>query len=79
MARATAPPTADRFLDAKEVARMLSCSVKTVYQWCALNVIPQPRKVGRRASRWSQNELMASLERCPVKFRKGRKAPHPAA
>lgn len=61
---------ADRFVSAKELAGVLGVCTKTVYRWSRDGVLPKPRKLGKRASRWFWPEVEEFLERCPTRFRR---------
>lgn len=41
----------------KEVARILGCSVSTVWAWARSGLIPQPTRVGTRFSFWLREEI----------------------
>lgn len=42
----------------KEVARILGCSVSTVWAWVRAGLIPQPTRVGTRFSFWLREEII---------------------
>ena len=41
-----------------EVARILGCSVSTVWAWVRAGLIPQPTRVGTRFSFWLREEIL---------------------
>lgn len=43
----------------KTVARILGCSVSTVWAWVKKGYLPPPRKVGTRFSYWLKSEIEA--------------------
>ena len=49
------PDTAN--VSAGVVASLLGVSVPTVWRWAAAKMIPAPRKIGPRVTRWAVGEL----------------------
>ena len=57
-----------RMLSLKEVKQMTGLSTSTIYAIYALmerGLFPRPRRVGRRAVRWVEQEVLDYLARCP--------------
>lgn len=44
------------------LAALLDIHERTVWQWCASGLLPRPRRVGTRWSRWLKTEVDALLE-----------------
>lgn len=52
-----APPECPR-IRVKEVARILGCSVSTVWAWSKAGLIPRPTRVGNRFTFWLRDEIL---------------------
>lgn len=63
--------SADALLDAKEVARQLGVSRKTVYALVHRGDLPEPLRIGNR-SRWRQEDV-DRLKKGPRKLRRPRR------
>ena len=60
-----------RSLRVADVAATLGCGVSTVWQWSAsLDGFPRPRKLSPRVTVWSEQEVLAWLNR-PLTDRRG--------
>lgn len=51
-------PTLDRFLRLKEVAFTTGCSRSSIYLKIQQGLFPKPIKIGTRASRWRESEVI---------------------
>lgn len=54
-----------RMLSLKEVKQMTGLSTSTIYALMERGLFPRPRRVGRRAVRWVEQEVLDYLARCP--------------
>jgi len=54
---------AEIYLNAHEVAEMLSVSEPTIWRWAREGHIPSPLKLGPKTSRWSSDEIAAHINR----------------
>ena len=54
--------TTDEYITVKDVARIMHCSVPTIYRWVAARQFLKPTKFGH-SSRWSRNEVYRFLRR----------------
>lgn len=61
--------TQDTYLNAREVAKCVGCSVSTVWRWTADGILPKPLRLGN-STRWSANELFHHLD-CIKRFGHG--------
>ena len=52
----------DQYLTVGDVAKMMRCSIPTIYRWVAKGDFPRPMRFGG-SSRWSLNEIMSFLDR----------------
>jgi len=50
-------------VSAEELARLLSVSTVTIYDWVRKGKLPQPIRFGRRCSRWRLSEVEAAIDR----------------
>lgn len=46
----------------REVAQCLGCSLRTVWRWSRDGVLPAPRRIGPRTTRWSAKDIRAFIE-----------------
>ncbi len=49
-------------MTAREVARCLSVSPRTVWRWTAQGILPAPVRPSRRATRWRAGDIRHFLE-----------------
>ena len=64
--------TETRLLRRTEVERYCQISRSTIYRLMREGLFPEPLRIGPRAVRWSEQELMAWLARRPRANAKGR-------
>ena len=51
------------YLSAKDIARLLKISVRTVWRLTTLGHLPRPVRIGTKLARWREQEVHAYLER----------------
>jgi predicted DNA-binding transcriptional regulator AlpA len=49
-------------MTAREVAHCLAVSVRTVWRWTALGLLPAPVRPSRRSTRWRRGEIRRYLD-----------------
>lgn len=54
---------AETYLNAREVAKVLSVSEPTIWRWAKEGRIPAPVKLGPNTSRWSSEEIAEHVHR----------------
>jgi excisionase family DNA binding protein len=57
-----ATPVAAELLTAREVARCLAVSERTVWRWTAQGILPAPVHPSRRSTRWRASQLRHFLD-----------------
>ena len=55
----------ERLLTRAEVEKRCGVTCSTVYRWMRSGQFPEPLKIGPRAVRWPEGELIAWLEERP--------------
>ena len=55
----------DRMIRRDEVERRIAMSTTTLYRMVKEGRFPAPKRVGQRAIRWSESEVMAWLDNRP--------------
>jgi predicted DNA-binding transcriptional regulator AlpA len=55
----------DRLIKASEVARLLDCSIRSVWRWASMGKIPKPVEVAPFTTRWRLSEIMAIVRKQP--------------
>lgn len=56
----------DRLLNAKEVSALIGVSRTTLHRLVSASNFPKPVRVGKRASRWRQSEVLVWMETRPL-------------
>ncbi len=56
----------DRLLNVKEVSALLGVSRTTLHRLVSAGNFPKPVRVGKRASRWRQSEVLVWMETRPL-------------
>ena len=54
-----APRQPAAFLRVRDVARMLNCSIPTVWRWARLGLLPKPVRLGQQLTAWSTADIDA--------------------
>jgi predicted DNA-binding transcriptional regulator AlpA len=56
------PVTASDLMTARDVARCLSVSERTVWRWTRLGILPPPVRPSRRSTRWRAGDVRRFLD-----------------
>ena len=56
----------ERLMKEREVCELLGISKSTLWRWVAVKRFPAPVRIGPRAVRWRQSEILAWMSSLPT-------------